>query len=111
MLSSISTTTNPIFCVGDFNYPNIGWSVLFSADIPTCVIFLSCNLNCDFLQMVRSPTCGLNCLDLLLVSVPSLIYNLCVVEPIAVSCDYSTVDFLILYSIGPLSLDFHILTL
>ena len=90
-------------------YPNIDWSVPFSADIQTHVKFLSCTLNCGLLQMVHQPTHGLNCLDLVLVSVPSLICNLCVVEPVSVSCDHSTVDFSI--HICPLSIDFHILTL
>ena len=80
---------------------DIDWSVLFSADIQTHVKFLSCTLNCGLLQMIHQPTRGLNCLDLVLVSVPSLICNLCVVEPIAVSCDHSTVDFSILFSYMP----------
>ena len=51
--------------------------------------------------MVHQPTRGLNCLDLVLVSVPSLICNFCVVEPVAVSCDHSTVDFSILFLYMP----------
>ena len=101
LLNHYTSTTNPVFCVGNFNYPNIDCGVPFSAYIKTHVKFLSCTLNCGLLQMVHEPTRGLNCLDLVLVSVPSLICNLCVVEPIAVSCDHSTVDFSIIFSYMP----------
>ena len=101
LLNHYTSTTNPVFCVGDFNYPNIDWSVPFSAEILTHVKFLSCTLNCGLLQMVHQPTRGLNCLYLVLVSVPSVICNLCVVEAIAVSCDHSTVEFSILFSYMP----------
>ena len=111
LLNHYTSTTNPVFCVGDFNYPNIDWSVPFSADIQTHVKFLSCTLNCGLLQMVHPPTRGLNCLDLVLVSVPFLTCNLCVVEPIAVSCDHSTVDFSILFSYMSTQPRLHILTL
>ena len=102
LLNHYTSTTNSVFCVGDFNYLYIDWSVPFSADIETHVKFLSCTLNCGILQMDHQPTSGLNCLDLVLVSVPSLICNLCVIEPIAVSCDHSTVDISILISYMPI---------
>ena len=39
LLNHYTSTTNPVFCVGDFNYPNIDWSVPFSADIDWSVPF------------------------------------------------------------------------
>ena len=44
-------------------------------------------------QIVNSPTRGQNCIDLILVSNPGLVYEISVLEPFSSSCDHASIDF------------------
>ena len=94
-IDSLSTTTYPLFIVGDFNLPNINWYVPISLGSPHD-LFLTCMMRNGLTQLVSHPTHGSNCIDLVLVSTTDLIS---VVEPFSSSCDHSAIHFSVSYPV------------
>ena len=100
LIDFLSTTTYPLFIVGDFNLPNINWYVPMSLGSLSHDLFLNCMMRNGFTQMVSHPTLGSNCIDLVLVSSLDLIWDISVVEPFSSSCDHSAINFSVSYPIG-----------
>ena len=46
-------------------------------------------------QVVNLPTCGNNCIDLVMVSDVVMMLDIFVVDPFAISCDHSSAEFLV----------------
>ena len=78
-LIDLSSSTKPVFIMGDFNLPDINWSTLSSSSMHSdlfCDFLYDCNLS----QLVTAPThCKGNCLDLILTNFPDS------VSPISIS--------------------------
>ena len=84
---------NPVFLVGDFDYPNIDWSIPMSLG---SVSHETCTMQNGLTQIANCPTRGQNCIDLILVSNPGLVYETSVLEPFSSSCDHASIDFQII---------------
>ena len=83
----------PIILCGDFNLPNIDWSVIFPT-ISTPVNNELCDLvrdNC-LTQLVSTPTRQHHLLDLLLTNRPNMISNVCVIDNLP-STDHDAIHF------------------
>ena len=93
----------PIVLCGDFNLPNIDWSIVF----PTVTSPVSSEFrdlvreNC-FTQLVSVPTRHHHLLDLLLTNRPDLIFKVCVVDNLP-STDHDAVHFMLNVVVPPQS--------
>ena len=86
-------TNHPLFIVGDFNLPNINWDVPISLGSPSHDLFLNCVTQNGLTQIVSQPTHGSNCIDLVLVFSPELIWDISIVERFSSSCDHAAIIF------------------
>ena len=84
----------PVVVVGDFNYPNIDWSVPVNTGSMCSSLFLTSILQNGLTQLVNLPTRGNHCIDLVMVSDVSMMFDISVVDPFVVSCDHSSVEFM-----------------
>ena len=95
LLLPVIALTNE-FIVGDFNLPNIDWSVPISLNGLSPAYFSEFCNNCNIIQLVQEPNCDSgNTLDLLLsdsVSLTKLI-SFEVDTPFSHSCDHSSLLF------------------
>ena len=66
---------------------------------PSHDLFLTCMMRNGLTQLVSHPTHGSNCIDLVLVSTPDLIWDISVVEPFSSSCDHSAIHFSVSYPV------------
>ena len=82
----------PVVVVGDFNYPNIDWSVPVNTGSMCSSLFLTSILQNGLTQLVNIPTRGNHCIDLVMVSDVSMMFDISVVDPFVVSCDHSSVE-------------------
>jgi hypothetical protein len=78
-----STTSDPCFVMGDFNFPNIDWDVPRPTDTggPSAK-FLECVQGLGLEQLVCEPTRGKNILDLILCTNPRFVHSVDVCCPI-----------------------------
>ncbi|KAK6040118.1 endonuclease/exonuclease/phosphatase family protein, partial [Cooperia oncophora] len=93
--SLYSEWTNQILILGDFNFPLIDWPNMVqraNTSMPGSSSFLKFVSSYSLKQMVKEPTHGLNILDILLVSEPTIIRNLKVLPPFSTS-DHCSVSF------------------
>ena len=56
----------PVVVVGDFNYPNIDWSVPVNTGSMCSSLFLTSILQNGLTQLVNLPTRGNHCIDLVI---------------------------------------------
>ena len=81
----------PIIYFGDFNFPNIDWSVP-SCTGSTCQSkFLSSVITNNLKQFIHEPTRDRNILDLLLTNEPSIILDVNISAPFTQSCDHDSI--------------------
>ena len=85
-----------VVVVGDFNYPNIDWSVPVNTGSMCSSLFLTSTLQNGLTQLVYLPTRGNHCIDLVMVSDVSMMFDISVVDLFVVSCDHSSVEFMII---------------
>ena len=83
----------PVVVVGDFNYPNIDWSVPVNTGSICSSLFLTSILQNGLTQLVNLPTRGNHCIDLVMVSDVSMMFD---ISPFVVSCDHSSVEFMVI---------------
>ncbi len=81
----------PIILCGDFNLPNISWENL-TAPTESDLCFLNFTKNCNFIQMVKSPTRGSKILDLVFTNTEPTINDLQILPPIGTS-DHNAISF------------------
>ena len=100
-INSLKDQKCPILLLGDFNLPDIDWSVPCAKNAHGQEEYLLKFQRNGFLQYVDCPTRGTNILDLILCNSPNLIYNVRVGEPLAAS-DHNMVlfNFLCNYKCG-----------
>ena len=92
------TITATLRCLlyGDFNYPNIDWSEPVNTGSMCSSLFLTSILQNGLTQHVNLPTRGNHCIDLVMVSDVSMMFDISVVDPFVVSCDHSSVEFMVI---------------
>ena len=73
--------------------------VPISLGSPSHDLFLTCMMRNGLTQLVSHPTHGSNCIDLVLVSTPDLIWDISIVEPFSSSCDHSAIHFSVSYPV------------
>ncbi|KAK6061746.1 hypothetical protein COOONC_00585, partial [Cooperia oncophora] len=93
--SLYSEWTNQVLILGDFNFPLLDWPNIVqraNTSTPGSSSFLKFVSSYSLKQMVKEPTHGVNILDILLVSEPTIIRNLKVLPPFSTS-DHCSVSF------------------
>ena len=89
----VANATNSVIIVGDFNLPNIDWTVPHSSGNNCHDSFLDTCLRNNLVQLVSEPTRGKNILDLVLTNHPVRFTKLYNCEPFSETCDHDSVDF------------------
>ena len=92
MLLFLESLTIPYVVLGDFNLPNIDWSIPSSPKVYQQNLFLDCFLKFGLYQKVTEPTRQQHMLDLVFANDPNLIDCTIVKAPVG-SCDHNTVWF------------------
>ena len=94
LVASLEKTKSPYILLGDFNLPDIDWS------IPACTSnrgkqdqFLAFFTSHSLTQKVLTPTRNQNTLDLVFESEPGLILDVETDAPLSATCDHDIVRF------------------
>ena len=95
-LDNYCNSKMPVVMVGDFNYPNIDWSVPVNTGSMCSSLFLTSILQSWLTQLVNLPTRGNHYIDLVMVSDVSMMFDISVVDLFVVSCDHSSVEFMVI---------------
>ncbi|KAK6049635.1 hypothetical protein COOONC_12860, partial [Cooperia oncophora] len=91
----LSEWRDHVVILGDFNFPTIDWhNMAHRGNVSTQASssFLHLARSFNLTQMVKEPTHGMNILDILLTSEPSIIAGLCTLPPFSTS-DHRRVKF------------------
>ena len=80
LLNNMCDSYSKYIIVGDFNYPQINWSLLSGPN--DVVPFLDALNDCSLTQMVNCPTRGHSILDLVLTNASSLFLSIDIEEPL-----------------------------
>ena len=97
VIESIFTIDRPLLVIGDFNLPKICWHTSYfpEGESPESLFFNVCQ-DLNLFQMITEPTHKAGgVLDLLLVSSPELISDICICPP-PISSDHLAISFNIL---------------
>jgi hypothetical protein len=86
----IGTTTNPVFVLGDFNFPQINWSLL-TCQSKCATLFLQTCAELNLSQLVLEGTRGPNILDLILTNHPQSVLEVSVSAPFTNTCDHNSI--------------------
>jgi hypothetical protein len=90
VIEKLADTPNPVYILGDLNFPSIDWSFPTSHG-PCAGSFLHTCAELNLTQLVNENTRGSNILDLLLTNNPQSVLDVNVCAPFSSSCDHSSV--------------------